>query len=153
LRTDLDVGCLIKIITENPEVIFEFWGTYEAKQSNIGGGSDKEVEQFISQLQQARNVVLHGPVHPKQLAVEFQRMNAFLICYDIQKDQSRGTNYHKVMEYLSTGQVVISNNITTYSSLPNLLEMTVSRTDNNELPALLKKLFAIWNIITSKNLL
>jgi glycosyltransferase involved in cell wall biosynthesis len=142
LRTDLDTDCLLKIITENPLITFEFWGTYKAKQSNIGGGSDKEAEQFINQLQLAKNVLLHGAVHPKQLAIEFQRMDAFLITYDILKDQSRGTNYHKVMEYLSTGKVIISNNITTYSNLPNLIEMTTSRTHNNELPLLFKTIIS-----------
>ena len=42
------------------------------------------------------------------------------------------------MEYLSTGYVIVSNNITTYSSLPNLIEMTASRTHNKELPQLFK---------------
>ena len=107
-------------------------------KSNIGGGSDNEVGQFINQLQQAKNVVLHGAVHPKQLAIEFQRMDVFLITYDILKDQSSGTNYHKVMEYLSTGNVIVSNNITTYLSLANLIEMTPSRTHNKELPQLFK---------------
>jgi hypothetical protein len=66
-------------------------------------------------------------------------MDAFLICYDILKDQCHGTNYHKVMEYLSTGKVIVSNNITTYSTLPNLIEMTASRTQNNDLPTLFKQ--------------
>lgn len=138
LRTDLDVECLLKIVAENPNIVFEFWGTYQAKQSNIGGGSDKEVEQFIGQLQQSKNVVLHGAVHPQKLAIEFQKMDAFLITYDILRDQSRGTNYHKVMEYLSTGKVVVANNITTYATITNLIEMTSSRTHNNELPQLFK---------------
>ena len=138
LRTDLDTDCLSKIINENPEVVFEFWGSFQAKQNNIGGGNDIQVKHFIEQLQQAKNVILHGAVHPQQLAIEFQRMDAFLICYDILKDQSKGTNYHKVMEYLSTGKVVISNNITTYSSIPNLIEMIASRINNKELPQLFK---------------
>jgi glycosyltransferase involved in cell wall biosynthesis len=138
LRKDLDKECLLQIIIENPELVFEFWGSYQAKQNNIGGGDDIQVKKFIEQLQQAKNVVLHGAVHPKKLAIEFQRMDAFLITYDILKDQSRGTNYHKVMEYLSTGKVVVTNNITTYSSLPNLIEMTTSRTHNKELPQLFK---------------
>ncbi len=168
LRTDLDVKCLLKIITENPTIAFEFWGTYQAKQSNIGGGKDEEVVQFITQLQQAKNVILHGAVHPKKLAIEFARMDAFLITYDILKDQSSGTNYHKVMEYLSTGKVVVSNNITTYSSIRNLIEMTTSRTHNNELPQLFntvinnlnyynqpqftaaRKVFAISNLYSKK---
>ena len=42
------------------------------------------------------------------------------------------------MEYLSTGNVIVSNNITIYSSLANLIEMTASRTENNDLPQLFK---------------
>ena len=95
LRQDLDTICLLQIIQENPEIIFEFWGTYLAKDNNIGGGSDKESAAFIGKLQQAKNVILHGSIHPKQLAIEFQRMDAFLITYNILKDQSKGTNYHK----------------------------------------------------------
>jgi hypothetical protein len=139
LRKDIDTDCLQQIIKENEDVIFEFWGSYKTKQSNIGGESDSEVKRFIAELMVFTNVILHGPVHPRQLAKEFKRMDGFLICYDILKDQCHGTNYHKVMEYLSTGKVVVSNNITTYSSFPNLLEMSESRINNEELPILFKK--------------
>jgi hypothetical protein len=149
VRTDIDTNCLLQIINENPTIIFEFWGSYQAKQSNIGGGTDKEVVQFITQLQQSKNVVLHGVVHPKQLAIEFQKMDGFLICYDILKDQSKGTNYHKVMEYLSTGKVIVSNNITTYSQLPNLIVMTKERDNNKQLPALFKKIIDNLEIYNS----
>lgn len=143
LRKDIDTDCLVQIIKENENAIFEFWGSYETKQSNIGGESDTEVKLFISELKSSKNVILHGPIHPKKLAQEFKRMDAFLICYDILKDQCHGTNYHKVMEYLSTGKVVVSNNITTYSPIKNLMEMSDSRTDNKDLPAIFK------NVITN----
>jgi hypothetical protein len=84
-------------------------------------------------------VILHGTVHPNELALEYQRMNGFLICYDILKDQSKGINYHKVMEYLSTGKVVISSNITTYENHPNLVVMNAERDNNDNLPILFKK--------------
>ncbi|MCX6210153.1 MAG: hypothetical protein NTZ59_11830, partial [Bacteroidetes bacterium] len=138
LRKDIDTDCLLEIVKENEEVIFEFWGSYKTIQSNIGGESDTEVKRFIAELMVSKNVVLHGPIHPSELAQEFRRMDGFLICYDILKDQSHGTNYHKVMEYLSTGKVVVSNNITTYASIPNLLEMSDSRTNNNNLPTIFK---------------
>jgi hypothetical protein len=138
LRKDIDTDCLLEVIKENEDVIFEFWGSYKTKQSNIGGESDSEVKRFITELMVSTNVILHGPVHPSQLAKEFKRMDGFLICYDILKDQCHGTNYHKVMEYLSTGKVVVSNNITTYSSFPNLLEMSESRTNNDNLSAVFK---------------
>jgi hypothetical protein len=41
-------------------------------------------------------------------------MDAFLICYDVEKDQSKGTNYHKVMEYLAYGRPIVSNTISMY---------------------------------------
>lgn len=62
-----------------------------------------------------------------------------MITYDILKDQSKGTNYHKVMEYLSTGKNAVSNNISTYSKIPNLIEMCSSRVNNDELPFIFKK--------------
>ena len=145
LRTDIDTDVLLQIIQENPEVLFEFWGSYKSKQSNIGGGSDKEIASFIEQLISKENVIMHGVVHPKELAIQFQRMDAFLICYDILEDQSKGTNYHKVMEYLSTGKVVISNNISTYQNL-GLIEMNKSRIDNKELPELFIEVVSNFNI-------
>ena len=55
-------------------------------------------------------------VNPEILAKEFLRMDAFLICYDVEKDQSKGTNYHKVMEYLAYGRPIVSNYISRYAS-------------------------------------
>jgi len=109
------------------------------------GMPDKEIASFIEQLISKENVIMHGVVHPKELAIQFQRMDAFLICYDILEDQSKGTNYHKVMEYLSTGKVVISNNISTYQNL-GLIEMNKSRIDNKELPELFIEVVSNFNI-------
>jgi hypothetical protein len=73
-----------------------------------------------------------------ELAEQLNSMDILLICYDIEKDQSKGTNYHKVMEYLSTGKVIVSNNITTYSSEPDLVRMSKERSGNKELPVLFR---------------
>jgi hypothetical protein len=59
-----------------------------------------------------------------------QEMDGFLICYDIDRDQSKGTNYHKILEYISTGKVVISNNVSTYANQGDLVQMPQER--NNE---------------------
>jgi len=135
-RADLDRLTLLQIIQDNPQVMFECWGSYTAKDSNIGGDDSFDLQQFVARLQTFPNVILHGPTPPDQLARELHRMDVLLICYDIQKDQSRGTNYHKVMEYLSTGKVIVSNNITTYSDRPDLITMTSERDNNKQLPAL-----------------
>ena len=123
-----------------PSVIFEFFGSYTQKQSNISGVENNEVKDFVRTLQSCSNVVLHGAIAYEMLAEAIQNMDAFLICYDIKKDQSKGTNYHKIMEYLSTGKVIISNNVTTYKKEPELLQMTDERENNSQLPGLFKKI-------------
>lgn len=138
LRPDIDRETLLQIIRENPSIHFHLWGSYQNKNNNIGGVSDEQVEQFIEQLKACSNITLHGAINPKELARQYTTVDGFLICYDINKDQSHGTNYHKVMEYLSTGKVVVSNNVTTYKNL-DVLEMTTSRNNNEELSVLFKK--------------
>ena len=142
LRGDIDRPTFLQIVGENPAVVFECWGSYKAGHSNIGGSEDPEMENFITALQASPNVILHGAVNTKTLAKELLRMDAFLICYDINKDQSRGTNYHKVMEFLSRGKTIISNNITTYANEPDLIRMTTQRNNNRELPALFRETIA-----------
>lgn len=142
LRNDIDRQTLLNIITSNPEIIFEFFGSYTQKQSNISGVEDDDLKNFVASLQSRQNVVLHGAVAYEILAEAIQNMDAFLICYDIKKDQSKGTNYHKIMEYLSTGKVIVSNNVTTYKNEPELLQMTSERENNLQLPGLFKKIIS-----------
>jgi glycosyltransferase involved in cell wall biosynthesis len=136
LREDIDREVLLQIIKQNPLVVFECWGSYSAIQSNIGGGEDGATKAFIESLQQQENVLLHGAVPSAELARTVHRMDAFLICYDVQKDQSKGTNYHKIMEYLSTGKVIVSNNVTTYKDDAVLMQMVKERDHNRSLPQL-----------------
>ena len=116
LRPDIDRPVLLEIIQTHTDLLFECFGAYETKKSNLGGASDPETEQFIDTLKQAPNVLLHGMVSPEVLAKELRRMDAFLICYDVEKDQSKGTNYHKVMEYLAFGRPIISNYVSRYKN-------------------------------------
>jgi hypothetical protein len=138
LRQDLDRKTLLQIVEENPDLIFNFYGSYVVSESNIGAGTDEETRIFIDKLQTYKNTVLHGVLKTSELAKQLNLMDVFLICYDIEKDQSKGTNYHKVMEYLSTGKVIVSNNITTYSDQPVLVCMSEERNFNRLLPALFK---------------
>jgi glycosyltransferase involved in cell wall biosynthesis len=115
LRPDIDRPVLLEIIHSNPEIIFECFGAYEASNSNLGGSNNFETLDFINQLKSEQNVVLHGMVSPEVLSRELRRMDAFLICYDVLKDQSKGTNYHKVMEYLALGRPIISNYLSRYA--------------------------------------
>ena len=127
LRPDIDRPGLLDIIKSHTDVLFECFGAYESKNSNLGGSSDQETVDFIEALKQAPNVTLHGMVSPETLSKELRRMDAFLICYNVEKDQSKGTNYHKVMEYLAYGKPVVSNKVSAYSQ--NRLVFQVSDSD------------------------
>lgn len=136
LRPDIDRLILLQIIENNPYLIFDFWGCYEPKQSNIGGLLDRETQRFVEELKTKKHVRLHGAIPSNQLAKAIHAADAFLICYDVQKDHSKGTNYHKIMEYLSTGKVIVSNNVTTYKDQPGLVQMVEERDNNRSLPKL-----------------
>lgn len=142
LRPDIDRSILLQIIKENPEVIFECWGSYSANEANLSGEVDVNTGEFINELQKKNNVKLHGTVSASHLAGQLNRMDAFLVCYDVQKDQSKGTNYHKLMEYISTGKVTIANNVSAYKNKPELVQMVEEREHNKMLPILFKKIIS-----------
>lgn len=142
LRPDIDREILLAIVRDNPQVVFEFWGSYKPKEKNLGGNSDKETLGFIEKLQTYKNARLHGAVKSSVLSGELKRMQAFLICYDVNKDQSKGTNYHKIMEYLAAGKIIVSNNVTTFHNRPDLIQMVQERDNNKHLPGLFKSVIA-----------
>lgn len=136
LRSDIDWDTLIIIIQQHPEVRFNFWGSYDVSDANLTASTEANVK-AIDLLKGKNNVMFHGPVEHEKLSEELNKMDAFLICYDIDKDYSRGTNYHKVLEYLATGKVVIANNISAYDGRHDLIQMPMERNNSN-----LAKLFS-----------
>jgi glycosyltransferase involved in cell wall biosynthesis len=138
LQNALDRDIFLRIINENNDIQFECWGSFRKGESNIGGVVDNDLREFIEEIQRAPNVILHGSVAPAELAPALRKMDVLLNFYDVQRDQSKGTNYHKIMEYLSTGKVIVSNNITTYKDRPKLVTMVTERDSNRSLPELFK---------------
>jgi hypothetical protein len=112
LRPEIDRSALLEIIKTNDDFIFECFGSYN--KSNLGCELDLSAIEFISELMKAKNVILHGMLDSKSLAEELRRMDLFLICYDVEKDQSKGTNYHKMMEYLAYHRPIVSNRVSAY---------------------------------------
>jgi hypothetical protein len=136
LRRDIDFDTIKKCISQFPEVRFVFWGNYNVKDANLAAAENEEISSFITFLKQAPTVDLRGSVSIQTLVEGYAEVDIFLICYNIERDQSHGTNYHKVMEFLCTGRVTVSNNITTYRDC-ELLRMCKSRESNCEFPGLL----------------
>jgi glycosyltransferase involved in cell wall biosynthesis len=142
LRPDIDRPVLLDIIRSFPNILFECFGAYEPKNSNLGGANNQDTIAFIDALKAAPNVLLHGMLPPEKLAIELRRMDAFLICYDIEKDQSKGTNYHKVSEYLVYGRPIVSNYVSAYDFEGSGVVMT----DKN------KFIMCLQNFILNNNL-
>ncbi len=152
LREDIDRNTLLKIITENPSILFECWGGYEFKDTNVGGANDSAAVQFIETLKAKTNVILHGAVPADQLPAGLRRMDAFLICYDLTVENRNGPNYHKLLEYISTGKVVVSNYICVYKDMPQFVQMVSEATHNRELPALFQKVIGNLQFYNSPEL-
>ncbi len=155
LAQDIDRKNLVEIIEKNQDIEFNLWGEYDYKTSDIhlpGDCSDPDTNEFIKTLQNSSNVKMHGVVNPEQLAAGLKKMDAFLVCYEIKKNQSRGTNSHKLLEYLGSGKVVISSNMITYSTnYPGLLEMSTSRENNDEVPKIFSSVIHKLEVYNSED--
>lgn len=139
LRKEIDWPTFFCIIQNNPDKIFDFWGEYDFDKSfiNKARNRDEGIVKNIETLKNFSNTRLHGVMNAVKLFDAIKETDALIICYDIQKDQSHGTNYHKILEYLGTGKVIIANNVSTYwNHFPGMLQMAASRENNQEMPAL-----------------
>lgn len=120
----LDWDTLKTIITNNTGIHFSIIGPYE--NSNLGGNNKKIDIDFLKSQQ---NVTLTGPKTKAELIKTLPTFDAFLICYDTINYKAEVSNSHKLLEYCSTGKAIISNHISTYESIPNILEMVDKNID------------------------
>ena len=100
----LDIITMEKVITEHNDILFEFIGDYDVKTD------------FIKFLEAQKNVKLLGPIYGKDLEVEINNADIFLLCYKKQQGYF-GDNSHKILEYMSTGNVIVSSYLSVYKDL------------------------------------
>jgi len=146
----LDKSNIIKIVEENPNIEFHFFGAYSGEGNNLGGNLSEETLRFINFLKNTCNCFLHGIVPSNSLPKELNRMDAFLICYDYRFDKNKCSNSHKILEYLSTGKPIISTRISMYDNL-DLFPM-LDTFDNSTFPDFFKNQILNWNLLDSKEL-
>tara|TARA_Y100000310_G_scaffold96038_1_gene93805 strand:+ start:1806 stop:2921 length:1116 start_codon:yes stop_codon:yes gene_type:complete len=139
----LDKRIFKQIILENPEVQFCFIGPYE----NNNLSNSERNRGFVQFLKSRHNISLIGPRPSALLPSYLQQFDLFLSCYNTNVNPVHMSNSHKILEYLSTGKVVVSHWIDEYKDKRDLLEMV----DNNTvLPARLKKVIQNINFYNSK---
>lgn len=97
----LDRKTLSITITNNPEVVFNFYGNFDKNDT------------FTKKLIESDNCIFHGKVKGDELYDKIVQHDVLLLCYKKQ-DGYFGDNSHKLIEYLSTGKTVISSHLSTY---------------------------------------
>lgn len=117
---------LLTIVQHHQDVEFHFIGPYI--NSNLGASGKSRA--FIDKLQTFENVYLHGEMHPEKVASMIQSYDIFLIAYDPESLGKIASNNHKILEYLSTGKVIVSSRISSYDEVAwELFEMVHSSKD------------------------
>lgn len=126
----IDWDNLLKTVEENNQLNFVFIGPYQ--KSNLGNnGNNSE----INKLLQLKNTTLTGSLTKKELVKSLPYFDLFWLCYNHKKYPIEVSNSHKILEYLSTGKVVISNQVSSYSN-SSLLKMV---NNNNKLSSTIKE--------------
>lgn len=105
----IDKDSILKVVQKHPEVQFHFYGPYSLDVSRHG---QAQVD-FIKSLQQAPNVYLHGMVPQRELPAFVNDSDLFFVKY-LKSPAYNGDNSHKLLEYLSTGKVVVSNKLSVH---------------------------------------
>jgi hypothetical protein len=123
------------IISNNPLLDFYFIGPYEESNIDI----KKRNSKLIDSLQNFENVTLVGVVASEDLNGYLQHFDAFLMCYSGDKNTSEMANPHKILEFLSTGKVIVSHYIDEYKNYNDIICMSKN---NNNLGKLFKDVVA-----------
>jgi glycosyltransferase involved in cell wall biosynthesis len=108
-RAFIATDVILELVCTYPSISFYFWG-------NTGGSpNSSERSAFIQRLEALPNCHLRGVLGTDELAEEMKEMDAFLLAYRVHPTESDLSNSHKLLEYLSTGRVVIASPLSEYA--------------------------------------
>jgi glycosyltransferase involved in cell wall biosynthesis len=137
LRAGMNTEIAREIIGNHGEIEFHFWGPHSTVDNNVNSVGDttpRELLEFVEFLKAKENVFLHGVVDQQELAERLFEMDAFLFLYSPRTEMNGASNSHKLLEYLSTGKVIIATHVSSYAGT-DLLEMS-DPTEEQRLPAI-----------------
>lgn len=126
----LDVNSLQNIISKFKRLTFNFIGDY-----------DEETD-FIKFLKKQENVNLVGLKLNEELVNELNSSDILILCYKYAEGYNMD-NSHKILEYLSTGKVIVSSKLSYYKNL-NLFPMATA-SDNSDYALLFDKVIKNFN--------
>lgn len=116
----LDRPVLKRCFAEHRDLEFHFFGSSQPVNAND--------QVWFDFLTHEENVILEGQKETATLAEALEGMDALLVCYKPDYKNYHGENTHKMLEYLSTGRLVISTFISYYQHFDFLM---MAEKDNN----------------------
>ncbi len=142
-KQNLDHETLYKIVLQNPEADFTFLGPHGG---NLDGASRTPRESLLQPLRDRPNTEFLPAVPSSEIPDFLASMDVLLSCYLASKYPVELSNAHKLLEYLSSGRVVVSSYVDQYRNHPELIEMTL---DNSELPRVVSRVLSEIHIHNS----
>ncbi|HEV9037521.1 MAG TPA: hypothetical protein VGQ51_12895 [Puia sp.] len=137
LRAGMNTDIAREVITKHGDKEFHFWGPCSLEDNNVtpgGATTAADLVSFIEFLRGRDNVILHGMKDQESLAEGLSTMDVFLFLYSPRTEMNSASNAHKILEYLSTGKVVVSTHVSNYAGT-GLLTMT-DKDREEDFPAL-----------------
>ena len=135
LRQAMNISVVKNIISSHPDIEFHFWGPHSLDENNVTDATiilSEEWKAFLLFLKECPAVYLHGVKDQPTLAAAMQEMDMFLFVYSAVNDMNAASNSHKLLEYISTGKVVVGTLVSTYENT-GLMEMTKEEAELPEL--------------------
>lgn len=115
---------LKQIVAENPGIIFHFWGAHSSQGNNLLAAYDHKITATIDYLKaNCKNVFFYGVKTSEEIINNLDKIDLFIYINSSVKDINGGANSHKILEYLSSGKVVVSTYLSFYEE-KGLLMMT-----------------------------
>jgi hypothetical protein len=113
----IDWEIIKKLIADNPNIDFHFAGQWKNKDR-------------FTNISSAGNFHFYGKLNATDLLPFYDGMNILILVYQYKKYPKQLANPHKMMEYLASGKMIISNWLDEYSTLNGqLISMSKNERD------------------------
>jgi len=111
----LDENILEKIVTKNQNMDFHFWGANDSKNNNLLSDFDSKIYNIVQSIKNnCHNAFFYGVKKADEIVDELSKIDMFIYINNPYKDINGGANSHKILEYLSTGKVIVSTYLSFY---------------------------------------
>jgi glycosyltransferase involved in cell wall biosynthesis len=116
LKESLDRKKILELVEHFTELNFHFIGSYEQRDSNVGGIADFENESFVSKLKALSNVKLYGAKEAAFIVQASSKFDALInLEYQFSPRWDNG-NPHKILEYLAFGLPIFTTPMIAYEN-------------------------------------